>query len=273
MPVVPVASADDPRIADYRGLADGELMRARGAFVAEGRFVVRRLAEGGRFAVRSLLVTDAALEALEDVVSARLSGVPVFLASKPVMREVTGFKFHQGCLALGERPLAAATVDEWLAELGRGPRTAVVLEAVSHADNVGAVFRNSAAFAADGVVLDPASADPLYRESIRVSMAATLQVPFARAERWPVELERLKAAGFQVVALTPRPSAPPISELATLTNMAERVAFLVGSEGPGLSAAALAHADVALRIPMAPGVDSLNLAAATAIALHERFRS
>lgn len=271
MPVIPVASAADPRLADYALLGDPARLRAAGAFVAEGRFVVRRLVEGARFAVRSLLVTETVLAALADLGS-RLAAVPVLVASKPLLREVTGFAFHQGCLAIGERPGAEADLERWLAALGEGSRTVVVLENVSHADNVGAVFRNVAALGGAGVLLDAGCADPLYREAIRVSMAATLRVPFARADALPHALTRLRAGRFHIVALTPRASAPAITTLAERLGAEDRVALLVGSEGQGLGDAALARADVALRIPMAEGVDSLNLAAATAIALYERAR-
>ncbi len=272
MPVIPVASAADPRLADYALLGEPTRLRQRGLFVAEGRFVARRLVEGGRFAVRSLFVSETALAALADL-EERLAGVPVLVGSKALLREVTGFAFHQGCLALGERP---AVEDElgarWLGGSGAGPRTLVMLENVSHADNVGAVFRNAAAFGAAGVVLDGGCADPLYREAIRVSMAATLRVPYARAERLTEAIGAVREAGFRVAALTPRVSAVALGELSRHVASTERLALLVGSEGEGLSESALALADLWLRIPIAEGVDSLNLASATAIALYERAR-
>lgn len=260
MPLVPIERGDDPRIADYRDLGNGEGMRARGVFVAEGRFVVRRLITGGRFPVRSLLVTDAALASLADVLPRVRGAVPVYVASKAILREATGFQFHQGCLALGERPPTPTDADTLLG----GASPLVVLESITHADNVGAIFRNAAAFGAGAVLLDPATVDPLYREAIRVSMAATLQVPFARLADWPADLARLRVAGFVVIALTPRADATPLHALPAC----ERAAWLVGSEGDGLSEAALGCADLRARIPIVPAVDSLNVAAATAIALY-----
>lgn len=270
MPVIAVASAADPRLADYALLGEPTRLRQRGLFVAEGRFVARRLVEGGRFAVRSLLVTETALASLADL-ERRLADVPVLVGSKALLREVTGFAFHQGCLALGERPAEEEALGaRWLS--GAGPRTLVMLENVSHADNVGAVFRNAAAFGASGVVLDGGCADPLYRESIRVSMASTLRVPYARAERLIEAIGAVREAGFRVAALTPRASAVTLGELARHVASSERLALLVGSEGDGLSEGALALADLSLRIPIADGVDSLNLASATAVALYERTR-
>lgn len=271
MPVIPVASAADPLLADYARLKEPARLRAAGAFVAEGRFVVRRLVEGGRFVVRSLLVTETAQAALADL-APRLEGVPVLVGTKALLREVTGFTFHQGCLALGERGAEERDVERWLAALGGGPRTVVALESVSHADNVGAVFRNAAALGADGVLLDGGSADPLYREAVRVSMAATLRLPFARAERLADAIVTLRDAGFKVAALTPRAPAIEVGELGARVPRHERLAVLVGSEGEGLSESVLGLADLRVRIPIAADVDSLNLAAATAIALYERAR-
>jgi tRNA G18 (ribose-2'-O)-methylase SpoU len=260
MPLVQVESAADPRVAEYREISDGARKRAQGLFVAEGRFVVARLVAARRFGVRSLFLTETALASLEPVVASIRDRVPLYVASKATMRDVTGFQFHQGCLALGERPAGEPSIDDLL----QGARRVVLLEGVTHADNVGAVFRSAAAFACDAVVLDPASADPLYREAIRVSMAATLQVPFARARAWPADLARLRDAGFTIVALTPRAEAIPIGH----APWPERVALLLGSEGEGLSERALSGADMAMRIPIAPTVDSLNVAATAAIALY-----
>ncbi len=264
MQLVPIECDDDPRVADYRELGDGARMRSRGIFVAEGRFVVARLLASPRFAVRSLLVTETAARALGDAIAAATRDAPVYVATKSLLRKVTGFHFHQGCLALGERPREPTG----LAEIRSCVSPWVVMEGVTHADNVGAIFRNAAAFGAGAVLLDPATVDPLYRESIRVSMAATLRVPFARAVDWPADLARVRAAGFTLAALTPRTDATPIDSLPALA----RVAWLVGAEGEGLSEAAIATADLRVRIPIAEGVDSLNVAAATAIALFATAR-
>jgi tRNA G18 (ribose-2'-O)-methylase SpoU len=172
-----------------------------------------------------------------------------------------GFDFHRGCLAAGDRP-GDIPLESLLAA-----RVLVVLERVTNPDNVGAVFRSALAFGAGGVVLSRGSADPLYRKAIRVSMGATLRVPFARLEEWPTPLARLGAAGFTIVALTPA----AVLDIAEL-GRPERVALLLGAEGDGLGAAARACADVEVAIRMAPGANSLNVATAAAIGLHRLGR-
>ena len=178
------------------------------------------------------------------------------------MKAVTGFDIHRGAVAAADRlPLPA------VAELVARRRRIAILEGINDHENLGVLFRNAAAFGIEAVVLDPTCADPLYRRSVRVSMGHVLRVPFARAERWPAALTELAGAGFDVVALTPRRDAVPVEELDRYRRHG-RVAVLVGSEGPGLSPGALHLASVAARIPMAPGVDSLNVAAAAAVAFH-----
>lgn len=178
------------------------------------------------------------------------------------MKAVTGFDIHRGAVAAADRlPLPA------VADLVTDRRRIAILEGINDHENLGVLFRNAAAFGIEAVVLDPTCADPLYRRSVRVSMGHVLRVPFARAERWPAALADLADAGFDVVALTPRADAVPIEELDRYRRHG-RVAVLVGSEGPGLSPGALHLAAIAARIPMAPGVDSLNVAAAAAVAFH-----
>jgi tRNA G18 (ribose-2'-O)-methylase SpoU len=145
-----------------------------------------------------------------------------------------------------------------------------VLERVGNADNVGAIFRNAAAFGADGVLLDTRSTDPFYRKAIRTSMAATLQVPFARTADWPGALDRLRQHGVSLLAMTPAPDAPPLRDVAGLAHA--RLAIVVGHEGDGLTDEAIARCDRRARIPIAPGVDSLNVATAVAVALYELSR-
>lgn len=270
MPVIPVADPADPRLAEYRSLPDPELLRRAGLFIAEGRLVVRLLLSGGAgTATRSVLVTEAALRGLMDVIEPRLPGLPVFVAPPRLVEALTGFNIHRGALAVGERPVPL-TVS---ALLGRqpAPRTLVVLEQVTNADNVGGVFRNAAALGADAVVLGPGCCDPLYRKAIRVSIGATLSVPTAIAGRWPEDLGELRRAGFTVAALTPR-GAVSLDVFAATWRPGAPLALLAGSEGPGLTEPAAAAADVALRIPMAAGADSLNVSTATAIALHRLAR-
>jgi tRNA G18 (ribose-2'-O)-methylase SpoU len=264
VPDVSIADPADRRVAEYRDLGDGELMRARGLFVAEGRIVVRRLLEDQRFAVRSVLVSPAARHALDAVLSSRevVGRRPsVYVAPAGAFESIAGFAFHRGCLALAERPKEPAV--EPLVERAS---LVVVLEGVTNADNVGGVFRNAAAFGADAVLLSQTCCDPLYRKAIRTSMGAVLRVPFARLSDWPAALDDLHRRGFTSVALTPRQPSMPIDEFVAGTRP-DRLALVVGTEGPGLSGAVEAAAHYRVSIPMRSEVDSLNLAVATGIAL------
>ena len=288
-----IQGLDDPRIADYRDIAEAELVRSRGLFVAEGRLIVRRLIEDRRHTIRSVLVSDAAYRALEAVLVPVAAETPVYVCDAADFLGITGHDLHRGCLALVERP-APLSLGELLlpfAPLDRvarvlvdppekpGPQdpahtqvqTVVVLEHVTNADNVGGVFRNAAAFGADAVVLGSTCCDPLYRKAIRTSMAATLRVPYARAERWPGDLDELRTHGFTIVALTPREPSLTLDELAQRPRP-PKIAWLVGTEGEGLTADALSFADQHVSIPIAPEVDSLNLAVAVGIALYRFSR-
>ncbi len=263
--MIRVDDAADPRLDDYRDLPDLErragLEAARGVLIAEGAVTIRTLLGSGRH-VRSLLLVEREHARL----AADLAAVdaPVYVAELDLLRAVAGFDVHRGALAAADRfePPAAA-------ELLRTARRVVVLEQTSSVENLGAVFRNAAAFGFDGVLLDPACGDPLVRRAVRVSTGHTLTVPFARVDGAPAALAALRAAGFRSLALTPRADAEPIDRLAPDD---ERLALLLGAEGPGLSDAALAGADDRVRIPMAPGVDSLNLAVAAAVAMHRVAR-
>jgi tRNA G18 (ribose-2'-O)-methylase SpoU len=264
--IIPVDDLSDSRLDDYRNVPDPELLRTRGIFIAEGRQVVRRLIASPRFRTRSVLLTAAASLALADVVDAS-HHLPIYVVSQEAMDAITGFNIHRGCLAVGERPAPAA----WL-EVVRDERLVVVLERISNADNVGGIFRNAAAFGAGAILLGPACADPLYRKTIRTSMAAALTVPFAALPDWPGDLLRLRDAGFTLLALTPSPSAPALREAIVVAppfGATAKAAVLVGHEGEGLSTEALNAATTHVRIPMADGVDSLNVAAAAAIGLYE----
>jgi tRNA G18 (ribose-2'-O)-methylase SpoU len=262
VPVEMIHDPADPRIASFRDARDGDLRRREGLFLAEGRLLVRRLLESPRFPLHSVLLTPTALEGLREPLVAR--DAPVFAASVETIRAIVGFKFHRGCLALGVR--GAGLPPGALIEPG-GRRTLLALEGVADPDNIGALFRNAAAFGAAGVLLSADCADPLYRKAIRVSMGATLALPFAGAADWPAALGALRDAGYRLVALCPGAQAEDIGEVAR-TPRPPRLALLVGSEGAGLSEAARAAAHVEVRIPMAPGIDSLNVAAASGIALH-----
>ena len=244
--------------ADYQHVGDHRWLTGQGLFVAEGRFVVRRLLESRRFRIKSLVVTPAALQGLSD---ALLADTPVHVLEQDVLNRITGFNFHRGCLALAHRPQQTATVgfDE--------ARRLLALEGVGNPDNVGGLFRVAAAFGVDGVLLDSTSADPFYRKAIRTSMGAVLDVPFERVLAWPAALGRFRERGFDVVALTPRDDARPLAEYVAGGAPARRIVIVVGAEGSGLTEEAFAEATERVRIPISLGVDSLNVTVAAGIAL------
>jgi tRNA G18 (ribose-2'-O)-methylase SpoU len=251
----------DPRVADYRDIQDADLRRRAGLFVAESRAVVHRLL-ASPFPTRSILLTPPALDGLRGALEA--CDAPVYVTTHDIAREVVGFDFHRGCIALGERghePSAEALID------ADGPRLVVAMEGVSNPDNVGAIFRSASALGADAILLSSGCADPLYRKTIRVSMGAALDTPFAHVSEWAAGLTRLRQAGYTIVTLTPDPRALDIARLEPVAA-GSRVALLVGAEHRGLGPESRAAADLAVRIAMAPGADSLNVATAAAIALH-----
>jgi tRNA G18 (ribose-2'-O)-methylase SpoU len=264
MGVERIYRADDPRVASYYGVRDGELVRIRGLFVAEGRHIVRRVVDHGRYRVQSVLVNDAALHDLESVIGRLGADVPIFVSGAKALADIAGYDVHRGCLALVHRP-PPTSVDALIAAATR----LVVLEAVSNADNVGGIFRNAAAFGASGVLLSPTCCDALYRKAIRTSMGATLGVPFASADAddWPRVLTRVKAAGFTIVALTPREPSETLEAFAVRPRPS-RLALIVGAEGAGLTPPVEAAADYRVRIPISDKVDSLNAAVAAGIALY-----
>jgi tRNA G18 (ribose-2'-O)-methylase SpoU len=250
---------NQPSIDEYRLLGDPDGLARAGLFVAEGRLVVRRLLANNRFLARSILVTEAARDAMREVLDR--TRTPVFVVDQQTMNGIAGFNIHRGCLALAERPASATLADLAL----ENARLVVVLEGVNNPDNVGGIFRSASAFAADAVILGPSCSDPFYRKSIRTSMAATLDVPFAEAGAWPQAIADLRTRGFTVLALTPAASAIPIEQAPR--NL-ERVAILVGAEGHGLSEAAMTAADYRVRIPMPGTADSLNVTVAASIAMY-----
>jgi tRNA G18 (ribose-2'-O)-methylase SpoU len=263
MNVIRIEDGHDPRLADYAGVREPALLRERGLLIAEGRFVVRRLLASRRITTRSLLLNDAALNGLADVLVHAAPGIDVFVASRDVIMAATGFDMHHGCLAVAERP-AALTLEDVL-PMGR---FVALLERVVDADNVGSVFRSAEAFGLDAVLLSPGCCDPFYRKAIRTSSGAALVVPFAAAAPWPDALDRLRATGFVVAAMTPDAGARDIGEFVATDAARGRVAVLLGTEGQGLSAEALQRADARLRIPMTGALDSLNIATAAGIAFH-----
>ena len=265
MAIERIESASDPRLIAYHGLRDAELLRARHLFAAEGRLVVRRVIEDSRYRVESILVNQAALNDLERTFASLAGDVPVLVCAADVLTSVAGYDVHRGCLALVHRP-PLTPVDDLLP----AAEMLVVLEGVTNADNVGSVFRNAAAFGAGGVLLSPTCCDPLYRKAIRTSMGAALRVPFARADGsdWPDVLMRVRAAGFTLVALTPREPAEPLDAFSARPRP-PKIALLIGTEGTGLTPAIESAADYRVRIPISGDVDSLNVASATAVALYE----
>jgi len=261
-----VSSASDPRLDNYRGIQDRTVRRRAGLFVGEGLLVVERmLALPG--------VTDSVLVA-EGVANRLLPAtppdVPLYVAPLDVLRTVAGFDIHRGVVAMGRR---SPFEDRTLAEIVPSrPRSACLLacEGITNSDNVGLLFRSAAALGAAGLILDPTSHDPLYRRSVRVSIGHVLTVPWARARDWPADLARLKAErGLALIGAATDPECDPIDALAAQ----DRCVLVVGSEGAGLARATLDVCDHVVRIPMAPDVDSLNVAVAAAILLHELVRT
>ena len=254
-----LTSATDPRLAPYWRVGDASWLLRQGLFVAEGRLVVERLMDAKRFAIESILLTPAARHAL----AMRFEAVDaeVLVCSPETMKQVTGFNFHRGCLALARRP-PIATIDCWVEREG----VLLALEAVGNPDNVGGLFRTAAAFGASGIFVSPSTADPLYRKALRTSMGAVLQLPWSIAEPWPGALGMFRSHGWRVAALAPHGNGIPIERFAS--HRYSRVVLLVGAEGAGLTDAALAAADDRVTIPMAAPVDSLNVTVAAGIALH-----
>ncbi len=286
-----ISEPGDARLADYAGLTDVRLRRSleaeHGLFIAEGDKVIRRAIAAG-YPVRSILVAPERLSSVEDL--ARDSPAPCYVVPAAVAERITGYQVHRGALAAMRRtplPPAADVIAGRAARPGRGhasvpedvtgpgghheqraaPARVIVLEDLVDHGNVGAIFRCAAALGIDAVILSPRCADPLYRRAIKVSMGAVFAIPYARMTDWRGGLAELRAAGFQLLALTPDQAAVPVSRVP----VRERVALLLGTEGDGLSSRWLSEADETVCIPMAPGamaagVDSLNVVAAAAIA-------
>lgn len=258
--IVPIDDPADPRIAPYVSVRERDLTGHGGRFIAEGEVVLRHLLSRGRFPVESLLVADRRVAPLADDLAAVPPGVPVYVAAQAVMDAVVGFHIHRGVLAVGLRG-TEPTADDLLA--GLGPRALVVaLAGIANHDNMGGIFRNAAAFGADAVLMDAASCDPLYRKATRVSVGASLIVPFSRGGSALGLLGSLARHGFTTLGLSPR-GARTLAEV----RRPDRVALLLGTEGPGLADDVMA-ATCTVRIPMAPGFDSLNVATTSGIALH-----
>jgi tRNA G18 (ribose-2'-O)-methylase SpoU len=263
--LVPIDDPCDPRLADYRDLRDVELRKsleaAEGLFLAEGEKVVRRAVEAG-FGPRSFLMAPRWLDGLADVLGT--TDAPCYVVTEQLAEEVTGFHVHRGALASLERrplPSVSSVLD--------GARSVLVLEDIVDHTNVGAIFRSGAALDFDAVLLAPRCADPLYRRSIKVAMGAVFALPWTRLPDWYDALPTLSAAGFTTVALTLAPDAVPIEDAVAGLD---KVALVLGSEGHGLSERWQRTADRRAIIPMSAGIDSLNVAAATAVACYVTSR-
>ncbi|PKP83045.1 MAG: RNA methyltransferase [Alphaproteobacteria bacterium HGW-Alphaproteobacteria-18] len=275
--IIPILTADDPRVEAYVSIRERDLTGGHGGrFIVEGKVTLETLLRRGRFDVESLFLCETRLGPLAGLLAEVPDGVPVYVAAQGVMDAVAGFPMHRGVLACGRKgesaPPAEFLRNPPLRPSGTSPRkrgetsTLLLLSELSNHDNVGACFRNAAAFGADAVLLDAASCDPLYRKAIRVSSGAALWLPFSQGGTGGGLIEAAEAADYEVWALTPRADAEPLPSL----KVPERVALLMGAEGPGLPAEMIARARP-VRIPMTDGFDSVNVATAAAIALSYVF--
>ncbi|WP_024499907.1 TrmH family RNA methyltransferase [Gordonia amicalis] len=272
--VIDIDDPQDPRVEDFRDLNSVDRRPdlpvlpggrpGRGLVIAEGVLVAQRMI-ASRFAAHALLGVDKRLKELDDDLrDPSLSGVPFFRASAEVMAEIVGFHLNRGVLAVARRPEALSVPD-----IVETARTVAILEGVNDHENIGSIFRNAAGLGVDAVLFGQGCADPLYRRCVRVSMGHALLVPFAKFDEWPRGLDELRSRDFRLVSMTPDPDAVTLAEAVD----AEKIGFLVGAEGPGLTASAMASTDVKARIPMSRGTDSLNVATAAAVAFYERVRS
>jgi tRNA G18 (ribose-2'-O)-methylase SpoU len=266
-PVIDVDDPADSRLDDFRDLNSidrrPDLPSGKGLVIAEGVLVVQRML-ASRFQPRSFLGNDRRLgELTGDLAS---TDAPFYRASPEVMAGVIGFHLNRGVLAAAPRPAELS-----IPQVIDGAQTIAVLEGVNDHENLGSVFRNAAGLGVDAIVFGLGCADPLYRRAVRVSMGHALLVPYAWSEGWPGDLEMLRDNGFRVLAMTPNPAAQTLAAaMDTLTD--DKVAILVGAEGPGLNERTMRASDVRVRIPMARGTDSLNVATAAALAFYERAR-
>jgi tRNA G18 (ribose-2'-O)-methylase SpoU len=259
--LITVTDPADPRLDDFRDLQDADVRPdRRGIVIAEGVTVLPRLL-GSPYQTRAVVGVPERMAEVAPLVAG--AGCPVYVVDKWLLSQVVGFRVTRGVLASADR-----RAEPSVADLLASARRIAVLESLNDFENLGALFRNAAAFGLDGVLLDERCADPLYRRSVRVSMGHVLRVPFAVIpDPWPDALAAVRDAGFQLLALTPAADAVPLPDV----EAAERIAVMLGAEGPGLTLGALAAADLRVRIPIAPGVDSLNVATAAAVAFAQLF--
>lgn len=266
--VCDIIDPDDARLDDFRDLNSidrrPDLPSGKGLVIAEGVLVVQRML-ASRFVPSAFLGTDRKFAELKAELVG--SAAPYYRVSAEVMARVVGFHLNRGVLAAARRPPELS-----VAQVVDRARTVVVLEGVNDHENLGAIFRNAAGLNVDAVVFGSGCADPLYRRAVRVSMGHALLMPFAWATDWPADLSTLRQQGFRLLAMTPNVDATQLS-VAMAAVHGERVAVLVGAEGPGLTRAAMQASDLRARIPMSRGTDSLNVATAAALAFYERARA
>jgi tRNA G18 (ribose-2'-O)-methylase SpoU len=266
--VVLIDDPADERLDDYRDMRERELRGGRGRgglFIAESPLIVERMLAVPGMA-KSVLVAPGWVERIAPQAEEH---VPVYVVAEPIMHALSGFPFHRGVLGVGHRPPDQERTIDRVVPRGDGPLTLLICEDINNIDNIGLLFRNAAAFAVDAVVLSPRCHDPLYRKSLRVSVGAALTVPWARCATWPEDLDRLKSSwGLSLIGACADRTARPLDEVPA----PGRVALLVGQEYRGLSPEARQRCDHLARIPMAAGVDSLNVAVAAAVCLHRLSR-
>ena len=266
MPIEHLTDATDPRLEPYQIVRDPELVKRSRRFLAEGRMLVRRLLEAQCWFVESVLLTPAALADLRPDLERFAADVPCFVLDPDDLSRIGKIRFHQGCLAMAARP-QPQSIASFCARQG-GPLW-IGFDAVGNPDNVGAVFRSARALGVDAALLSSKSCSPLYRKAIRSSMGASLVLPFLHAEEaWADVLSAVRAVGRVVWAVTPEEDAEPIDEALALADPTEERLLVLGAEGDGVGPSTRAHALRRVRIPMRADVDSLNVAAAAAVALY-----
>lgn len=260
---IPVSEPEDPRLQPFMDIRERDLVGRQGRFIAEGEVVLRVLLEAPGFMVESILVSERVAEAGRDWFAFVPDTTPLLAVSDAAMERVAGFHVHRGILAVARRRHAPVLADVLSGLSARA--TVLVPVGIANHDNMGGIFRNAAAFGADAVLCDETCCDPLYRKAIRVSVGGVFKVPFIRGQAAGVLITALQAQGFDCIGLSPAGTTD-----LTRVALGPRVALVLGAEGPGLPAEVMARLRP-VRIAMAHGFDSLNVAAAGAIALHHLF--
>lgn len=266
MPPIPISSEDDPRLAAYTSIREKDLTSGHGArFIIEGKVTLETAVHRGRFALESIFISESRLAPLGDVLATVPAHVPVYVAPQGIMDRVTGFPMHRGVLACGLKGQIPPP-STFLSRQSDTAASLLLLSDLSNHDNVGACFRNAAAFGAAGILMDDKCCDPLYRKAIRVSSGSTLWLPYAQGGSGLDMVNAAKSEGYEIWAMTPNADAMPLGS----RPIPEKLAILLGAEGPGLPTDLIAACEP-VRIPMSEGFDSVNVATAGAIALSHAF--